>query len=102
MQWRRSGRGGDPALTGDLDRLRQIRPDLPILLLAGDADPVNRGLTGLHLLEQWYRSAGIRRVDTVYYPGGRHEMLNEINRDDVTRDVIEWIRAAVGLTAPSR
>ena len=25
------------------------------------------------------------------YPGGRHEMLNEINRDDVKKDILNWI-----------
>lgn len=33
----------------------------------------------------------MRRVDTRYYAGGRHEVLNEINRDAVTRDLIAWL-----------
>jgi alpha-beta hydrolase superfamily lysophospholipase len=27
------------------------------------------------------------------YPGGRHEMLNEINRDEVMADVVDWVIA---------
>jgi alpha-beta hydrolase superfamily lysophospholipase len=69
-----------------------IRSDLPVLLVAGDQDPLNRELQGLHLLEQRWRAAGVTRIDTRYYPGGRHEMLNEINRDEVTRDIIAWLR----------
>ncbi|MEX2247042.1 MAG: alpha/beta fold hydrolase [Dehalococcoidia bacterium] len=92
----------DPALYGDLDRLRQIRPDLPCLLLAGDKDPVNRGLEGLHELERWWRAAGLQRIDALYYEGGRHEMLNETNRDDVTRDVIAWLRDALRIESADR
>jgi alpha-beta hydrolase superfamily lysophospholipase len=68
-----------------------IRSDLPVLLLAGEDDPLNRKLEGLRLLEQRWRQAGVARIDTRYYPGGRHEMLNEINREQVTRDVIAWL-----------
>lgn len=68
-----------------------VRPDLPILFVSGDRDPIGRNLEGLHLLEQRYRAAGVARIDTRYYPGGRHEMLNEINRDEVTADIIAWL-----------
>jgi alpha-beta hydrolase superfamily lysophospholipase len=71
---------------------RKIRPDLPVLLVAGDADPINRRLEGLHLLERWWRDAGVKRIDKLYYKDGRHEMLNETNREEVTRDIIAWMR----------
>ncbi len=80
----------------DTDRLRNIRSDLPVLSVAGDADPVNDGLRGLRLLEERWRDAGVRRFDRLEYEGGRHEMLNETNRDEVTRDVITWLRDALG------
>lgn len=91
------GRRADPAKLADPERLRRIRPDLPVLLMAGDADPINRNLEGLRLLERWYRDAGVRRIDTLYYAGGRHEMLNETNRDEVTSDVIRWMTDALGI-----
>ena len=71
--------------------LKGIRDDLPVLLLAGDADPLNRGLTGLHRLRELWTEAGVRRIDALYYAEGRHEMLNEVNRDQVTQDVIGWL-----------
>ena len=79
----------------------RIRSDLPVLLLAGDQDPLNRELMGLHLLEQRWRAAGVKRIDTHYYAGGRHEMLNEINREAVTRDAITWLREALQLAVLS-
>jgi alpha-beta hydrolase superfamily lysophospholipase len=66
------------------------------LLLAGDQDPINRGMTGLHLLEERLRSAGVARLDTQYYEGGRHEMLNETNRDEVTAQLVDWVDGVVG------
>ncbi|MBD3647811.1 MAG: alpha/beta hydrolase, partial [Pseudomonadales bacterium] len=75
----------------DADRLAGIRNDLPVLLVAGDADPINEDLKGLEYLEQKWREAGVEQIDKLFYEGGRHEMLNEINRDEVTRDIIDWL-----------
>ena len=43
-------------------------------------------------LAAMYRSTGHDDVTLTIYPDGRHEMLNEVNRVDVTRDLIDWIR----------
>lgn len=72
-------------------RLKRIRHDLPVLVVVGDADPVHDNLTGVATLEQCWREAGVRRIDKLIYAGGRHEMLNEINRDAVTADIIGWL-----------
>jgi alpha-beta hydrolase superfamily lysophospholipase len=77
--------------------LAGIRADLPVLLVAGDKDPINRNLKGLDLLEKLWTDAGVRQIDKCYYPGGRHEMLNEINRDEVTRDIVDWIHKVLSL-----
>lgn len=68
-----------------------IRSDLPLYVFAGDADPVNAGLQLLEVLVGRYREAGLDRIETRFYPAGRHEMLNEINRDEVTKDLLEWL-----------
>jgi alpha-beta hydrolase superfamily lysophospholipase len=75
--------------------LARLPKQLPVLLLAGDADPINRKLAGLRLLEQRWRDAGVQRIDTLYYEGARHELLNETNRDQVTNDVIAWLARAL-------
>lgn len=74
---------------------RGIRSDLPVLLVAGDQDPLNRKLEGLQLLQQRWQNAGVARIESRFYPGGRHEMLNEINRDAVVDDVVTWLRDAL-------
>jgi alpha-beta hydrolase superfamily lysophospholipase len=97
QQVRVAGSRADLRVLADPKQHRRIRADLPVLLVAGDADPINRKLEGLHLLERWWRAGGVQRIDTLYYAGGRHEMLNETNRDDVTTDIIAWIKATLKL-----
>jgi alpha-beta hydrolase superfamily lysophospholipase len=53
------------------------RSDLPIYLFSGSEDPVGQQLRGLHKLIARYRDAGLSEIAFDFYPGGRHEMLNE-------------------------
>ncbi|AVT17713.1 alpha/beta hydrolase [Paracidovorax avenae] len=82
-----ASRLADPA------RLAGIRGDLPILIASGDADPLAGGGERLKILGQRYRDAGIADVTVKLYPAGRHEILNETNRDEVTADIVAWLRA---------
>ena len=68
----------------------RIRGDLPILMFCGEKDPVG-GDRGLGNLMTHYAQSGHSRLKIRIYPDGRHEMLNEINRDEVTADVISWL-----------
>jgi alpha-beta hydrolase superfamily lysophospholipase len=79
----------------DPEQIAHIRKDLPIYILAGDMDPVNHGLEWLKPVADRYRAAGIANVTERYYQGGRHEMLNESNREEVMRDLLAWIRKAI-------
>ncbi len=49
-------------------------------MFSGSEDPVGQQLRGLHKLIARYRDAGLSDIAFDFYPGGRHEMLNEINR----------------------
>jgi len=79
----------------DPSRLRQIRRDLPIYLFSGSEDPVGQQLEGVRLLIDRYHKAGIRNICHHFYPGGRHEMLNEINRGEVQTNLLLWISAVL-------
>jgi alpha-beta hydrolase superfamily lysophospholipase len=76
----------------DPAELSRIRSNLPIYIFAGDKDPINHGLEWLKPLAERYRAAGIADVTEKYYPQGRHEMLNETNRDEVLSDLLGWIQ----------
>jgi alpha-beta hydrolase superfamily lysophospholipase len=64
---------------------------LPIYVMAGEFDAVNDRLAGIRKLRKAYEAAGMEDVTVRVYPGARHELFNEINRDEVTRELIEWI-----------
>lgn len=72
-------------------RLRQVRKDLPVYVFSGSEDPVGQQLEGVTTLIERYRAAGIGNISHDFYPGGRHEMLNEINRDEVRANLLRWI-----------
>ena len=83
-------------LTGDADRLTNVRSDLPILIVSGDHDPLAAGGELIRLLETRYRAAGVHEVEVILYPEARHEILNETNRDEVTADIIAFLDRTVG------
>lgn len=72
-------------------RLRNVREDLSIYLFSGSDDPVGEQLDSVRLLIYRYEKAGLYDISHDFYDGGRHEMLNEINRDEVRRRLLGWI-----------
>jgi alpha-beta hydrolase superfamily lysophospholipase len=64
---------------------------LPVLMMGGDADPVGADTVSVKALADRYDAHGLKDLHVTFYPGGRHEMLNETNRDAVTADVIAWL-----------
>lgn len=88
----------------DPGNLRRIRDDLPIYLFSGSEDPVGQQLDGVELLIHRYEKAGLYDVSHDFYQGGRHEMLNEINREEVRERLLAWISSileARGYGAPA-
>lgn len=76
------------------DRLAgAVARNLPICLISGENDPIGAGETGPSRVAARYAEAGLRDIEHNSYPGGRHEMLNEVNREAVTSDVINWLWA---------
>jgi alpha-beta hydrolase superfamily lysophospholipase len=81
------------------DVLRSIRPGLPILLMSGSHDPLSGAMALVELVAQRYRDAGVRDVTVIGYQDARHEIFNEINRDEVTSDLIDWLERHTGPTS---
>lgn len=71
-----------------------VRPDLPVLIVAGDQDPVaNYGEGAYHVANSLWKR-GNRDVRTVVYPGVRHEIHNEPStRAAVERELIGFLDA---------
>lgn len=74
------------------NNLAKIPQSLPIYLFAGDQDPVGQKGKGVIALEQVLLQTGHKTVSCKLYVNGRHEMLNEINADEVYQDILNWIQ----------
>jgi alpha-beta hydrolase superfamily lysophospholipase len=79
----------------DPAREARIPKTLPVLVIQGSLDPVGGNLKGTQALLDRYQALGLTRVSHKFYDGARHEVLNETNRDEVTRDVLNWLKAVV-------
>jgi alpha-beta hydrolase superfamily lysophospholipase len=85
-----------PALFSNGDRLStptSVRHDLPLLIVSGSDDPLAGGGALTAMLGQRYRDAGLEDVTVTVYPGARHEVFNETNRDQITAAVVAWLQA---------
>ena len=71
--------------------LNSVPKDLPIYILSGEEDPVGLYGKGVMNLYKTYKTLGIKDVTYKLYPGGRHEMFHEINKDEVIEDLIGWL-----------
>jgi alpha-beta hydrolase superfamily lysophospholipase len=71
--------------------VERIPRNLPVCLISGDQDPVGLYGKGTRRLYELYRKMGISDLQLKLYPGARHEILNETNRDEVYLDMAAWL-----------
>ncbi|MBQ9414630.1 MAG: alpha/beta hydrolase [Clostridia bacterium] len=71
----------------------KVRPDLPILLVSGEKDPVGDYGKGVAKVAALYRTAGVQSVDCTLYPDARHEILNDRCENEVMRDLLAFVQA---------
>jgi alpha-beta hydrolase superfamily lysophospholipase len=64
---------------------------LPVYVMSGEEDPVNSKLSGIRKLRKAYEDAGMQSVTVRLYQHARHELTNELNREEVTRDLLDWL-----------
>lgn len=72
--------------------------NLPIYLFSGDKDPVGEMGKGVKKVAKNYKKAGIQDLTLKLYKGGRHEMLNEINKNEVENDLLNWLNQHIKAT----
>lgn len=73
----------------------QVRKTLPILILAGEEDPVGNYGKGPRKVAKTLTDAGVQDVGLKLYPGGRHEIFNELNRQEVFGDLLQWMEKCI-------
>lgn len=96
--------GGDASIGLTLDMLGGIefitkqsnvvkmKRDIPVLFISGEQDPVGDMGKGVRKAYESFQKAGVKDVELSLYPGLRHEILNEKERDRVYADIWAWIK----------
>lgn len=74
----------------DPRRAARMPRDLPILILSGDADPVGENGKGVRRFEKMLKKIGMRKVTCKLYPENRHELINDLDKQEVFQDIRKW------------
>ena len=75
--------------------LGNMKKDLPVLFIAGGDDPVGSYGKGVERTAAEFKKAGMTDVSCRIYPLCRHEILNEINMEEIFGDVAQWIGKSI-------
>ena len=75
--------------------LTAMNKNMPVYFMSGDMDPVGECGKGVQKAYNNFLEAGMKDVSIKLYPGGRHEMLNEINKDEVYTDILAWLGSKI-------
>ena len=83
------------------ESLAAMRKELPVFFIAGGDDPVGNYGKGVRQSADAFRKAGMADVSVHIYPLCRHEILNEINREEVYGDILQWLSSHMKKSSPS-
>lgn len=75
--------------------MMKIPKKLPIFIIAGSDDPVGEYGKSVVALFSTYQKLGIEDVSLKLYENCRHEILNELNKDDVQNDILVWLQGFI-------
>ena len=74
------------------EKAGKIVKNLPMFFVAGAEDPVGNNGKGVEAVYRKYQEKGAENVQIKLYPGDRHEILNELDKDIVYNDILNWIQ----------
>lgn len=75
--------------------VERVRKDLPILMISGEKDPVGGNGKMVQKAYQIYKKVGIKNISLKLYKDMRHEILNEVGKQGVYKDIIGWINKQI-------
>ena len=75
----------------DMANIAKVKPDKPVYFMSGSADPVGDYGKGVKKAYTCFQKAGVKDLSLKLYEGGRHEMLNEIHKEQVYQDILNWL-----------
>ena len=79
------------------ENLNNMSKSLPVFFIAGGDDPVGNYGKGVRKAADAFGKAGMQDVSVRIYPLCRHEILNEINREEIYEDVAQWLKEKIGV-----
>lgn len=79
----------------DKNNIAQMNKEKPVYFMSGDGDPVGDYGKGVERAYKAFCDAGLHDVFMRLYPGGRHEMLNETNKEQVYQDILNWLNEKI-------
>jgi alpha-beta hydrolase superfamily lysophospholipase len=72
---------------------KHIEKDIPVLIAIGSEDPLG-GEKSVHTLAEKYISRSkLTDVEVIIYADARHEIFNELNKGEVTADLVAWLNS---------
>ncbi len=77
------------------ENLAKMKKQLPVLFIAGTEDPVGSYGKGVERAAKEFTKAGMSNVSIKLYPDCRHEILNELNKQEVYDDICSWLAAYI-------
>ncbi len=75
----------------DVEKLKKMPRSLPVFFLAGEDDPVGDYGRSVERVYKSFQELGMENVQMKLYPKDRHEILNEVDREDIYGDIYRWI-----------
>ena len=79
----------------DKKNIAQMNKEKLVYFMSGDGDPVGDYGKGVERAYKAFCDAGLHDVFMRLYPGGRHEMLNETNKEQVYQDILNWLNEKI-------
>jgi alpha-beta hydrolase superfamily lysophospholipase len=74
---------------------KAVRSDLPILVQVGEADPIGGEYSNKALVDAYRKNSGTQDIELFVYHDARHEIYNELNKDEIIADLISWINTRI-------
>ena len=75
----------------DVSQYECKNKNLPILFVVGEDDPCTGGTKGLEDSKNTLVKAGYSNIKIKQFSHMRHEILNEIEKDEVKNTIIAWL-----------
>lgn len=81
---------------GKKENLEKIPKDLPVYMLSGTDDPVGQYGEAVRKVYDSLKAVELTNLRLKMYPGDRHELLNETDKEVVMQDICDWINSVIG------